>query len=335
GGIRGIDGYSGATALSGLPIFALSGVDGTDTKHTELMSIVSGVDFDNTIEGLGSADDATLNYLIRTRNFLLKSEENKSKMAHIQNPNQFISMLDQAIKYWNTPKREEVLEKLSLIEDKIASKGLIIYDENEVNGLGRCCARFFSSVKKIGKRIGKGVKKFHKKAVAFAKKVLKAVVRYNPLTIAIRGGLLLALRLNMFGISKKLQYAFLPNNLAEKHGININKLKDLKKRYKKVEKLFKGLGGRVHNLKKVIIKGAKQKSKDFSLKGINEINAEYNKINDIGDLGVVATTASVTAASGVLATISKWLKPVGNIFKKAKSWFKKKPAQPLPTQIKH
>ena len=193
-GIRGIDGITGTTSL-GLPIYALSGLDingGSQAQgdHTELMAIVSGVDFDDTMNGLGSAEDATLKYLIRTRDFLLKNKDNKSKMAHIQNPDQFISMLDQAIKFWNTPKREAVLDKLSTIEEKLAENGLIKYDadaieglmefddlENEMDGLGRRKrrGRFWRAIKRVGKKIGK-----------VAKKVVKAVVRFNPLSIAIR-----------------------------------------------------------------------------------------------------------------------------------------------------
>jgi hypothetical protein len=319
-GVKGIDGLSGSTGL-GLPIYALSGVNSNDNNHTELMSIVSGVDFDNTIDGLGSAEDATLNYLIRTRNFLMKSKTNKNKIAHIQNPEQFISMLNQAIKFWHTPQREQVLEKLANIEEKLASKGFIKYDDNEVKGLGRCCSRFFGSIKKIGQRVGKGIKKAGKKIGSVAKKVLKAVVRYNPLSIAIRGGLLAALRLNMFGISKKLQYAYLPDSLAEKHGINSNKLKDLKKRHHRVVKLFRGLQGREKNLRSAILKGAKQKNSDFSLSGTDGLLSELKRLDEIGELGnlgVVATAASIGAASGVLATIKKWLKPVGDLFKRVK-----------------
>ncbi len=335
-GIRGIDGLTGTTSL-GLPIYALSGLDiagGSEAQgdHTELMAIVSGVDFEDTMNGLGSAENATLRYLIRTRDFLLKNKDNKSKMAHIQNPDQFISMLDQAIKFWNTPKRDAVLDKLSTIEDRLAENGLIKYDvdaidgfeefddlEDEMDGLGRRRkrkrrrGRFFKALKRVGKKIGK-----------VAKKVVKAIVRFNPLSIAIRGGLLAALRLNLFGISKKLQYAYLPDSAASKYNISPSKLKDLKKRHGRVRKLFKGLQGKEKYLKKAIIKGAKQKSSDFSLKGMDGLLADLKDLEaigelaELGDLGAVATAASVGAASGVLATISKWLKPVKDIFNKVK-----------------
>ena len=80
-------------------------------------------------------EDATYNYLVRTRNYLLKNRDNKDKMAHVQNPDQFISMLDQAIKFWNTPQRDAVLDKLSDIEEKLAEKGLIKYDSEAIQGL--------------------------------------------------------------------------------------------------------------------------------------------------------------------------------------------------------
>jgi hypothetical protein len=125
----------------------------------------------------------------------------------------------------------------------------------------------------------------------------------------------------MFGISKKLQYAYLPDSLAEKHGINTTKLKDLKKRHHRVVKLFRGLQGREKNLRSAILKGAKQKSSDFSLSGTDGLLSELKRLDEIGELGnlgVVATAASIGAASGVLATIKKWLKPVGDLFKRVK-----------------
>ncbi len=337
-GLRGIDGITGTSAL-GLPISVLSGIDlaggvQAQANHEDLIAIVSGVDFDDAINGLGDAEDATYNYLVRTRNYLLKNRDNKDKMAHVQNPDQFISMLDQAIKFWNTPQRDSVLDKLSDIEEKLAEKGLIKYDseaiqglaeldelDDEMDGLGRKKrrrGRFFKAIKRVGKKIGK-----------VAKKVVKAIVRFNPLSIAIRGGLLAALRLNMFGIAKKLQYAYLPENLASKYNIDPAKHAKLKKTHGKVRKLFKGLQGKESNLRKAILKGAKQKSSDFSLKGIDGLLADLKGLEAIGELaelgnmGAVATAASVTAASGVLAKIGSWLKPIKNIFTKVKSKFKK------------
>ncbi len=343
GGVRGINGLTGTLGL-GLPIYALSGLDMAggriaDEDHTELMAIISGVDFDDAINGLGSADDATLSYLTRTRDFLLKSKENKGKMSHIQNPDQFISMIDQAIKFWNTPQRDQVLDKLATIEDKLAKSGFIKYDSEAMQGLAelddldeeldglngqRSLGGFFKSLKRIGKKVGKGIKKGAKAVAKVGKKVVKAIVRFNPLSIAIRNGLLAAMRLNMFGIAKKLQYAFLPDNLATKHNIDPQKLADLKKRYAKVRKLFDGLQGKEKNLRSAILKGAKQKSPDFSVKGVQGIVAglqgleAIGQLAELGSLGVAATAASVGAATGVLAKIKSWLKPVTNIFKKAK-----------------
>jgi LEA14-like dessication related protein len=333
GGIRGINGLTGTLGL-GLPIYALSGLDDAggriaDADHTELMAIISGVDFEDTMNGLGDAEDATLKYLRRTRDFLLKNKENKGKMSHIQNPDQFINMIDQAIKFWHTPQRDKVLDKLVAIEDKLAENGFIKYDidgiegfedwgedELETAGLGRSKkrkGRFFSAIKKIGKKVG-----------SVAKKAVKAIVRFNPLSIAIRNGLLAALRLNMFGIAKKLQYAYLPDNLASKYNIDPAKLADLKKRHAKVKKLFNGLQGKEKNLRNAILKGAKQKSPDFSINGVEGIIAGLQGLEAIGalaqlgELGVAATAASVGAATGVLAKIKSWLKPVSNIFTKAK-----------------
>ncbi|WP_289054989.1 hypothetical protein [Carboxylicivirga marina] len=347
-GLNGIDGLSGSSAL-GLPISVLSGIDlagghQAQADHEELIAIVSGVDFDEAINGLGDADDATYRYLVRTRNFLLKNKENKAKIAHIQNPDQFISMLDQAIRFWNTSQRDKVLARLESIEAKLAQKGLIKYDVDAIDGLAelddtdesidglngdRGLGGFFKSLKRIGKKIKKGIKTGAKAVGKAAKKVAKAIVRFNPLSIAIRNGLLAALRLNMFGIAKKLQYAYLPEQLASKHNIDANKLKDLKKRHNRVRKLFNGLQGREKNLRKAILKGAKQKSSDFSLRGIDGLLGDLQgleaigELGELGQMGAVATAASVGAATGVLAKIKSWLKPVKNIFTKVKNKFTK------------
>ncbi len=201
GSISGIDGFLGTSSL-GLPISVLSGVGHTQAEkdeYTELMGIVSGIDFEQAVEGLGSAEDATYRYLVRTRDYLKRSKANSSKMAHIQNPEQFIKMLDEAIKYWHSHKRDSVLEKLADIEERLAQSGFIKYDaealqgleeleemEDELEGLlglsdekltklseeelgffrrrkrkGKKRRRggFFRSIKRIGKKVGKKVKK--------------------------------------------------------------------------------------------------------------------------------------------------------------------------------
>ena len=368
GGIHGVDGLTGTSAL-GLPISVLSGFDmgGTQAQssdYEELTGIVSGIDFEDSINGLGSFEDSTYRYLVRTRDFLLKNKANRSKMAHIQNPEQFIKMLDEAIKHWHTPQREKVLDKLSDIEEKLAENGFIKYDVDALQGqdeldeledepdepegghddeLGKSRRQrrrerrrrrrarrkkrggFFGAIRRIGRKIGKGIKKVGKAVAKAGKKVIKAIIRFNPLSIAVRNGLLAALRLNMFGISKKLQYGYLPDTMAAKHNIDTKKLADLKKRHRRVRKLFTGLQGREKNLRKAILKGAKQRSSDFSLKGMDGILGELQalaaigELGELGDMGIIATGASVAAASGVLAKISSWLKPVKNIFNKVKN----------------
>ncbi|MCU4176450.1 hypothetical protein [Carboxylicivirga sp. N1Y90] len=358
-GLSGINGLTGTSTL-GLPISVLSGIDlsggrQVQGEHEDLMAIVSGFDFEETINGLGNAEDATYRYLVRTRNFLLRNKDNKAKMAHIQNPDQFISMVDQAIKFWNTPKRDAVLDKLSTIEAKLVANGHIKYDADAIEGLteiddhdesidglsgDRGLGGFFKSLRRIGKKIGRGIKKAGKAVAKVTKKVVKAIIRFNPLSIAIRNGLLAALRLNMFGISKKLQYAYLPEQLANKYGVDANKLKDLKKRHGRVRKLFKGLQGRDKYLKRAILKGAKQKSSDFTLHGIiNGLKAleAIGELAELGNLGEPATAVSIGAATGVLAKIKSWLKPVKNIFNKIKNKFKSRtqaqPQQALPQNI--
>lgn len=311
-GLCGFDGFDGLSGL-GMPINVLSGLSGNES---ELMAIVSGVDFEDAINGLGDVDSSVLAYLKRTRKYIAA---NPTSIQNVQNPKQFLDMIDMAIAAWNTPQRDAILAKLEHLEQGLIDKGFIKPDMDSIEGLGetdeyeeyfdgvgRLFKRKRSKSKKSGgffKRVGSAVKKTTKKVGGAVKKVGKALVRFNPLTIAMRGGLLAALRLNIGKMSSKLVYAYLPDNLASKYNIDPKQLAKLKATHKKVKKLFKGLQGKEENLRKAILKGSKKKSTaDFTLKG---------------DLGAVATAASVTAASGLIATIGKWLKPVKNLFSKA------------------
>jgi len=120
------------TEAIGIPIAILAGKNNVDE---DLIKVVFGEDLKNTMNGLGSAEDddtAMLRYLKRLRNAYVK---NPDYIKDFQNPQQAVEMLDYAIKYWNTPKREEAIERLAIIEDELIAKGEIklagFEDDNE------------------------------------------------------------------------------------------------------------------------------------------------------------------------------------------------------------
>jgi hypothetical protein len=117
-------------SISGMPIAMLSGVGMPASDQVELLSIANGSDFAE-LEGLGNVSDEKVlksfengfyKVLRKTRNQVINHPE---IFAKIQNPMQLKEMLDQAIKYFHTSKRDQVFDKLSEIEEKLEREGLI------------------------------------------------------------------------------------------------------------------------------------------------------------------------------------------------------------------
>jgi hypothetical protein len=110
------------TESVGIPIAILAGKNNVDE---DLIKVVFGEDLKDTMNGLGSPEDddvAMLRYLKRLRNTYVK---NPDYIKDFQDPRQAVEMLDYAIKYWNTPKRKEAIERLAQIEDELIAKGEI------------------------------------------------------------------------------------------------------------------------------------------------------------------------------------------------------------------
>ncbi len=106
----------------GIPIEILAG-NGVDN---DLLKIAFGEDLQGVIEGLGSAEDdeaAMLRHLKRLRNTYVKHPD---YIADFQDPVQAVKMLDYAIKYWDTPKRQEAIDILAKQEDNLIANGEII-----------------------------------------------------------------------------------------------------------------------------------------------------------------------------------------------------------------
>lgn len=112
----------------GIPIEILAGfssdaIGNPANIDTDLYKVAFGEDLQGVIEGLGSTQDdeaALLRHLKRLRNTYVKHPD---YISDFQDPRQAVEMLDYAIKYWNTPKRQEAIERLAQIEDDLIAKG--------------------------------------------------------------------------------------------------------------------------------------------------------------------------------------------------------------------
>jgi hypothetical protein len=130
----------------------------------------------------------------------------------------------------------------------------------------------------------------------------KAVVKYNPLSVLIRNGLLLALKLNLFRMSERLGYGLWTEAEAQLKGLNITEFRKLKATYDKTLKVHLKLQGDKDSFDKNLKEGWDLGTKKYGL---------LRGVPGLGPLGEVATaTAGTAAASGVIASILAWLSKI-------------------------
>ncbi len=296
--------------LNGIDISVLGGVE--DDTLNELSGILSGADFEevNTVEGLGQVAteeqglNAIRNHLLRTRRIVAARPDLIRETEH---PESFLGMVDYALKYWDTNKRDEALGVLAGEEDRLnALEGLgavpeghedveLFYGINttgnyDVLGKARKQRKFFAKVKEAAKKVGKGIKK-----------VAKALVRYNPLTATIRAAVLLALKVNLFKVASKLKWGYLTESEARAHGFEMSEWQKVKGRLQRAENLFVNtLQGKAENFKRAILSGRAGKLSGPDL--------------GLGVVAAAATAASTTAAVPFITKIINLLKDVN--FKK-------------------
>ena len=316
--------------LNGIPIQLLNGTSnialagGFYSLYENIMGITLGADLAGF--GLGSVEDdetAMYNHLVRTRDVILAAPQ---MFKIMKNPLEVARMLDYAIRYWNTPQIDHVLGVLENEEQRLLREGVIVYPHADLSGgeLGELGAGFFkkvgNAVKKGAKAVGKGVATAAKatgkavttatkatgkavitatkatgKAVATgAKAVGKTVARFNPVSLAARGGLLLAIRTNLFKLADKLQYGLYTEEQVQAAGINMDDFRIMQDSYNKSRNLFVNtLKGKEDKFKQAISKGVKRKA--------------INGLGDLGELGA-ATATLVTSALGFITSILGFFK---------------------------
>jgi len=218
-------------------------------------------------------------------------------------------MLDYAIQYWYSDKRDIALGQLMLNEhylnhlnglgalgnilsdDELYVDDDILFGEEELEGLGKAKKAKAPRPAKAAKKAQKAAtpkpkqKGFFKKVGNGLKKVGKGIVRFNPATIAARNGFLLALKTNVGRMSERLKWAFASPQQAQANGVNPNTIAKAKNALAKIEKLFTKIGGKPANLKNAILSSKK------------------GRLNGLGTLGL-APAAIAAAAPIIVAAIA-------------------------------
>jgi hypothetical protein len=284
--------------LKGINVAVLSGVSGNDHYDAVMATSLSGI-------GLGAVTnqsdlDKLYQNIVATRNAVA---QNPKMVSTVDDPQALIKMLDYAIQYWYTDKRNEALDILAKNESQlnlrngVTSMNGIDFDPDELALSGINVKGFFTNVKNTVKTVGQKVGQAAKAAV-------KAVVKYNPLSIAARGGFLLAMKLNLGKMGSKLKWAYGTQQQAAAKGVNAATWQKSKNALSKVENLFADkLQGSRDALKNAILKG-----RAGNLSGIVEDQM-------LGYLGDPASATVIAAATPVIIATIKILKEAGLIGK--------------------
>ena len=215
-------------------------------------------------------------------------------VSSIDDPQALIKMLDYAIQYFYTDKRDEALAVLEKNEEQLNFRNgfsglgddVFDHDEYALNGPGK--KGFFKGIKNAVQKVGKGLKE-----------VGKAVVRFNPVSIAARGGFLVAMKTNLGKMAAKLKWGYATKEQAAAKGINEAQWNKSKDALAKVERLFADkLQGKRDALRNAILKG-----KAGNLEGFIE--------EDFQGLGEPVTAATLAAATPIIVAAIKILKDSG------------------------
>lgn len=326
-------------SLDGIKIAVLSGVENNspsanDTgrivmnamqlaaaNNVALHAAIFGVD----LQGLGILDGETYlqgvvkdpvleqglyRYLLATRQAV--AENPVTSFVAGYNHQELLKMLDYAIQYWFTDKRNAALGQLMANEamlDRLNGFGSLegLLGDDELYGdddiltgdevdfqLGGRAKRQQRKQQQQKQGSPKAKKKgFFKKVGQGLKKVGKGLMRFNPATIAARNGFLLALKLNVGKMSSRLKWAYATPEQAKAKGVNPAMIARAKKALEKVEKLFEKIGGKKDNLRKAILSGKK------------------GRLNGLGELGAVPVAAAVAAATPLITAVVKIMRDSG------------------------
>ncbi|MEN7547817.1 transglutaminase-like domain-containing protein [Rapidithrix thailandica] len=166
--------------------------------------------------------------------------------------------IDSVLQVWEDPvARSQRLDELEAWEEA----------QEKLSGLGGFFKKLWKGVKKGVKAVGKVVKKGVKavgKGVKWVgdrvgdgvRAVGNAIARYNPLSLAARGGLEAAFRSNLFKMSERLGYGYLSEAQARQIGLDLDSWRKSVDRLKKTRNLWVNtLKGKEGNLRHYIIRG--------------------------------------------------------------------------------
>ena len=209
--------------LSGIQVAVLSGLP-EDTLYEAVMAPGLSDTEPSELSGNNPAQelDAIYRHLVATRDAV---RQNPAVAGRNEDPQALLKMLDYAIMYFKTDKRDEALSILVRNEERINSLRGVSFEYDDFDAYDELGAvqpkKFFASVKTAVSNAGKTV--------------AKAVVKYNPVSIVARNGYLLALKLNVSGMASKLKWGYATQAQAAAKGVSASDWQRSKSALVKVE----------------------------------------------------------------------------------------------------
>jgi len=292
--------------LNGLDVAALNGgvtaslaAATPRPSSTDTLLAGFGGEFDalHAISGLGAVDSTIVEnaflkglkqHLINTRSIV---RLNPALTSGLYNPTLFAQRLDALIDAFDNPvQRDTVLGHLGVLEDR--ENGL-----NGTNGLGA----FFKKVGSAVKKVGEGVKK-----------VAKFVIKFNPATIAMRAGMLLAMKINLFRLAEKLGYGLWTEQQAKEKDFDMGQFKKAKSTLSKVVNIYKKLGGKQSKIESAIRSGWNHGVKKHNLiHGLDSISVKPSgKPNRFHAAKVAVAKVRIHASAPLLQLVNESLQDV-------------------------
>jgi hypothetical protein len=219
-------------------------------------------------------------------------------------------MLDYALQYWYTPKRDEALAVLAAQEAKFShpalrglgeawtpdDRSLLGYNDDEA--LGGLFKSIGKAVKNVAQKVGTTVKKVGQGVVTFVKNPLHALNKVNPATILARNGYLLYLKTVGKKQAQKLKWGYLTDEQARAKRFRMDDVNRWRATIRKVEDIYDKVGGEKSKLRETILQAG----------GGLGYPGQFAVDNSVHGLGEPATGAMLAAASAMVTAVATLLK---------------------------
>ena len=261
----------------------LFGLGEVDTEE-EADIVLSGADLPEMVErGL-------LAEVMKAKLALMKEQNNPSELSQIIDVEKELSFFNDLTDAW-----DDADERMDVIQEAIESgsaysnffKSLLysltqLENEEQLSGLDDeeiYLARMDADEMADGelglfrRRKNRSAKKgrlrnFFKKVGNAVKKGIKAVVKYNPATIAMRTAVLLLLKVNFLKIAEKLIYGYLTEEQAKAQNLDLAEWQKIVNAKNKLESYYTKIGGDATKFKAAIVKGRAAKKTGLQLNGL-------------------------------------------------------------------